>query len=400
LLRDVSGAGDPRTFLEFIWDGQEGLFELASAPRLRFRTTRTEALQNHHGAMYFGPLARKVDAGRKAAVADVGNVLWADIDVSPGPDWLRGQLATAGITPSATVFSGRGYWIYVKLDRLIPTETIECLNRSLAALLRADSCWERNRLARLPGSINEKSGARARVVDLSQAVHAPDALSLPSRDEPDQSIPDEDLLRLPNSYAQFPAVPRLGRRALEYIHLKPQRGVGYDRSVEEQRIFKALAGQAWTDDEIIAFADAYSLPRHSEERRKRGDYSWTLLSIRKARTALGADTQEAVSIHRDNMCRQSATNQLQRRDVLHVLEGRSTQEIIDFFAPMHNRSTVLRALSQLRASEHSETVRRGRNVINRLTPKGRAVVEERFRRALFLPTLATMHHDNPRVRPW
>jgi hypothetical protein len=247
---------DSREFLQFIWDGQDGLFELASSPQRRFRVTKRDALQRHLACTYFGPIARQADSGLKAAVADCANVVWADVDEAPGPDWLQERLSELNLGASAIVFSGRGYWVYLKLDQLVPTSEVERLNRGLAVLLDADKCWERNRLARLPGSVNEKTHVRARVEQLDAVLHSPAALrTLGERiqEQPQSYTPDSTPVRIGRT-------PHLGAFTWNYIGAKPARGQGYDRSVEEHKIFVALVAQGWTDEEIVAFANAVGLP--------------------------------------------------------------------------------------------------------------------------------------------
>jgi hypothetical protein len=161
-----------RRAVEFIWEGQDGLFELAHHPHERAHYTKTEALHYLVRNRYFAPLARKSRGSKKENVADVGNVLWADIDSLDGfDDRLQRLLPNR---PSLVVFSGmKGFWIYLKLSEFVPTKKIESLNSGLAALLDADHCWNRDRIARLPGSIHQSSGKRAEVVEFSGLVHAP-----------------------------------------------------------------------------------------------------------------------------------------------------------------------------------------------------------------------------------
>jgi hypothetical protein len=176
------------------------------------------------------------------------------------------------------VFSGRkGFWVYLKLDGLIPTDQIEVLNRGLETLLGADSCHNMDRLARLPGSIRQDSGKLAEVVEFTGLVyshadlaflkdHVPSKAALPAEPAVDDTAP---------SLTSFPTeFPALSHELRLYIERSPKRGAyGYDRSEMEQKIFTALAYQGWTDDEIIAFADAYRLPRHWQERARHKDYS-------------------------------------------------------------------------------------------------------------------------------
>jgi hypothetical protein len=116
-----------RRAVEFIWEGQDGLFELAHYPHERAHYTKTEALDSLVGHRYVAPLARKSRGSKKENVADVGNVLWADIDSLDGFDDRLQRLLP--IRPSLVVFSGmKGFWIYLKLSEFVPTKKIESLN--------------------------------------------------------------------------------------------------------------------------------------------------------------------------------------------------------------------------------------------------------------------------------
>jgi hypothetical protein len=143
-----------REAVDFIWDGQNSFFELAVWPGRRTHLSEARALDSLAGNRYYGPLARKAPGSTKQDVADTGNVLWADIDSLDGLE----RLDRLPITPSLVVFSGmKGYWAYLKLSRPISTDRIEQLNLTLATLLEADHCYNKDRLARLPGSIHQES---------------------------------------------------------------------------------------------------------------------------------------------------------------------------------------------------------------------------------------------------
>src|SRR5215216_5787594 len=155
-----------RNAVEFLWEWQDGLFELARHPNQRIHYKKREALESLSGNRYFAPLARKSRGSKKEDVARVGNVLWADIDSLGGLDDRLQRLLP--IRPSVVVYSGmKGFWVYLK------TGEIELLNQALQALLDADHCWNRHRIARLPGSIHQDSGKRAEVLEFSGLVYSP-----------------------------------------------------------------------------------------------------------------------------------------------------------------------------------------------------------------------------------
>ena len=165
--------------LEFLWSGQEGLFELArkrDGEYDRRLCARSDALASVPGNDYFGPLAR-ASAGLPTITRAEGNVLWADIDDAAE---LNERLATEiKKKPSVLVDSGnRGFWAYWKLSRPVPVATIESWNRGIALRLGADagSCG-RTQLARLPGSYRAETGRVATVASFDGAVYDPEQLA-------------------------------------------------------------------------------------------------------------------------------------------------------------------------------------------------------------------------------
>lgn len=103
--------------------------------------------------------------------------LWADLDPRAGEDLeeersrilarLTTNLPQGVPAPTFVVDSGRGFWGFWKLSEpcLNPT-LVEAHNKRLADLFGAlgDNCWNINRVGRLPGTINRKTGNRAAVV--------------------------------------------------------------------------------------------------------------------------------------------------------------------------------------------------------------------------------------------
>lgn len=170
---------DAALVLEFLWSGQDGLFELARKSEGRYNGQlypRDEALSSLAGYDYFGPLARRSYGSSDENVAGVGNVLWADID---NADRIDGRLARVPVAPSLVIHSGNtGFWVYWKLTRSIAAAEIESLNRGLTHRLEADrGSWRRTQLARLPGSYREETGTLAEVVEFGSAAYDPDRLS-------------------------------------------------------------------------------------------------------------------------------------------------------------------------------------------------------------------------------
>lgn len=207
---------DPVCALDFIWHDQTGFFELARKDEhgmARQLYSKEQALASLAGHDYFAPLARKTRGSKKKDVTDVGNVLWVDIDEVDG---LEQRLARIPFRPSLIAASGvKGYWAYWKLSEPISSDRIEVWNRALAGLLEADHSWNKDRLARLPGSFRHETGKFAEVVEFSAAAYDPGEFRF---------LPEETTLASPRhdpsrasttvgSYCRFPTVPKLSPAA-------------------------------------------------------------------------------------------------------------------------------------------------------------------------------------------
>jgi hypothetical protein len=314
--QSVGGITSAERFLKFVWEGQSGVFELCPWPNSREHFDRSTALASLRGKRFFAPLARRHPGSTKADVAEVGNVLWADIDDLEARNLINARLRAYHLAPSALVFSGqKGYWVYIKLSVPIPTPQIEHLNKGLATLLDGDRCWNCDRIARLPGSIHPDSGNTAAVVAFSEAVYTQTQLAFLSdlADSAPQATSATTVHATATVRVQFPAAPRLGQRARMYVRQCPRKGEGYDRSKEEQRIFYTLAGQGWTDEQIISFADAHRLPgAESAKSDRKASCVCVYTASEKATTA---------AVFPGDMCRRSGTKKgSPHLDPRHVLQ--------------------------------------------------------------------------------
>ena len=75
-----------------------------------------------------------------------------------------------GLSPSVFVFSGRGCWGCWKLDRPVTQLEADRLMRRLFALFRRGGTeWGIGRIARMPGSVNSKTGLRSFVIAVRTA---------------------------------------------------------------------------------------------------------------------------------------------------------------------------------------------------------------------------------------
>jgi hypothetical protein len=132
----------------------------------------------------------QVNAGPKNQKADKTEIthvrmLHVDLDNPDGLELLR----TFPIVPSVTIFSGGGYqafWFFkdaYAITRPSDIQAFEDLNQRIAQYLKADHCWNIDRVMRLPGTLNVPTQAKlkaGRVTALAYIVRDP-ALTDPTR---------------------------------------------------------------------------------------------------------------------------------------------------------------------------------------------------------------------------
>ncbi len=115
---------------------------------------------------YAGLLPRLREGAKREDVVSVGNLLWLDVD---SPDALQSLdvFRDAGLPVSLVMASGHGYWFFWKLTELIHIDVLEDWNRSLNMYAREripdvdKGCWNRSRVARLAGTVHERTGVEA-----------------------------------------------------------------------------------------------------------------------------------------------------------------------------------------------------------------------------------------------
>lgn len=130
--------------------------------------------------LYFAinPLRRPL--GRKANKSDVLEARWLQVDCDPpaGQQEIRGwrsdmfeklcQGGSLGSKPTVIINSGRGYWAFWKLQEPVKLDVegiarVEAANRALREIFRGDSAQNVDRICRLPGYRNSKTGEVARI---------------------------------------------------------------------------------------------------------------------------------------------------------------------------------------------------------------------------------------------
>lgn len=127
----------------------------------------------HAGAdLYFNPaLLTGAPVNGKATKSDVAGSRWHWVDLDPpkGADldaWRSDALARLrAANPSIIIDSGRGFWgFWQRATFSTDHAEIEGINKALGEPLGADACHNVDRLARLPGTTNSKTGRTASVV--------------------------------------------------------------------------------------------------------------------------------------------------------------------------------------------------------------------------------------------
>ena len=136
--------------------------------------------------IYFSINPTKRTIHTKASKDDISSAEWIGADLDPPnpltPDdlevWRAGKLVEIKegphpLTPTVVVDSGRGFWLFWKLagraavDGRGPlTAAVESYSKGIGAVYGADACFNIDRIARLPGFINHKTGKQAAVLSL------------------------------------------------------------------------------------------------------------------------------------------------------------------------------------------------------------------------------------------
>ena len=115
------------------------------------------------------------------------SLAWVDLDppremTDPGQleSWRESklrQLEQSGLpTPHIIIPSGRGLWLYWRLDRQVDVVEVEAINRGLAQKLGGDHCHDACRVARVPYTRNSKTGAIAYVLREEEGTIAAETL--------------------------------------------------------------------------------------------------------------------------------------------------------------------------------------------------------------------------------
>lgn len=210
--------------------------------------------------LYFSPNPIKGTRHKKATKSDVAEAthLWIDLDPRPGEplDAERAAMLALLTTnlpqgvpqPNRIVDSGRGFWGYWRLTAPQPvdgsknnvngplTDTVERYGRGIEQAFGerfADGCRNIDRIARLPGTINTKTGRQAHVLHEFSHDERHDIECFPrSVTKPnDQEAPKGKKLSPSGKYEPInPSDPALEKISLRWSHANYAAEYAGDRS--------------------------------------------------------------------------------------------------------------------------------------------------------------------------
>ena len=226
--------------------------------------------------LYFSPNPIKGTLHKKATKNDVVEArhLWIDLDPRPGEPLEAERAAMLALLttnlpqgiprPNRVIDSGRGYWGYWRLATPQPvdgctknvndppTEAVECYGKGIEQAFGdrfADGCRNIDRIARLPGTVNTKTGRLAHVLsdhshDTPHAIEAfPRSVEKPRA----QEAPNAEAFERSDNYEP------VARDAHEIAKLE---------AVWVTRIFEGdLDGKYQNDRSRLAFSVACELVR-------------------------------------------------------------------------------------------------------------------------------------------
>ena len=226
--------------------------------------------------LYFSPNPIKGTLHKKATKNDVVEArhLWIDLDPRPGEPLEAERAAMLALLttdlpqgmprPNRVIDSGRGYWGYWTLAAPQPvdgsknkvngplTEAVECYGKGIEQAFGdrfADGCRNIDRIARLPGTVNTKTGRLAHVLpDHSHDTpHAIEAFPRTAEEPGGQEAPNAETFERSDNYEP------VTRDARELAQLE---------AIWVTRIFEGdLEGKYQNDRSRLAFSVACELVR-------------------------------------------------------------------------------------------------------------------------------------------
>lgn len=143
--------------------------------------------QNSQGANVYWTVNRIYPGlDRKPSKSDIAGVRYAHVDIDPPDDGSRFDkevvargLCSTNPKPTLIVDSGGGLQAFWALQGETSKKQVEHVNRAIALRFGGDSCWNVDRLMRLPGTINypnakKRRSGRVRALATSVLEHSED----------------------------------------------------------------------------------------------------------------------------------------------------------------------------------------------------------------------------------
>jgi hypothetical protein len=229
--------------------------------------------------IYFSVNPIKDTLHKKATKADVLEARWLWIDADPRPDKpleaeraeifarLTTNLPPGMPKPNRVIDSGRGYWGFCKLSVAQPvdgdgplTEAVEARGRGIEQAFGeyfADDCRNIDRIARLPGTVNHKTGRLARVLHefSHDEPHAIEAFPQSDKKDSKPSKPQDDFSPVDNYEPIEPDDPALAKLGAKWIGMLTADNYAADYKDDRSRAemaFATAAIRAGIDDQTIA----------------------------------------------------------------------------------------------------------------------------------------------------
>lgn len=275
---------------------------------------------------YFTPAVLREPRRVKANVWG-SSVAWAEVD-----DYKSTPLRRPLLPPSFVINSGKGQHLYWLLDNFYEGEALESANRSISHHLgiKGEGCWDRNRLLRVPGSLNNKY-----LLDKYKESY-------------DGPLPVEVVGYYPENVYSITDLIKL-RPYNPGVLVPPENGTGQDTSQRDWELGILLRN--WN---LAEYAIRAALLEVSEKAQKRQDYlDITIKKLLANREAEAAQAQKVDDA--DSLFNVSITPRRQLVDghgadaglVVTVAWGNYAQDTVATGTDFASRAAVIRWLSRL-----------------------------------------------------
>ncbi len=269
---NIESQHDSDKAIRLLWGGYgEGVFfDIRPHPStIEYEKDLESAVEIAKESRFIGILPKRFEGSKTRDVVLKGNVVWVDIDSPNALGLIDSKLRPRGLVPTVVMSSGHGYWFFWKLTNLSSVAVIENINRGLSAVLGGDSCHDRTRICRVPGSVNTKYGQKrpVEIIEINEGVlYSARSFRavLPKKKASTQIVnlnaitphPDDRVTWIEHTDPDWTGKEDLAA----YVNGEVPAGV--DRSRVECRIATHLLRSGWSRGEIRDFFDTHQLPRH------------------------------------------------------------------------------------------------------------------------------------------